>query len=1464
MGSAKILIADHHEQTNPPKGPDCLLGEGEMAARMRELDWSKTPLGPMEEWPQSLKTSVSICLASRFPIVMYWGPDYVVLYNDAYSAILGNKHPWALGQPCSVCWAEIWDTIGPMLDEVVSAQRATWSDDLLLLLRRNGYSEECYFSFSFSPIRIESGLVGGVFTAVMETTDRVIGERRLRTLRDLAARALSGKSEIEVLNIAATTLAENPHDIPFAILCEVTNQDQVIVLRTAGIDHRHRLCALLSDPHSTFAPSLLEAVRRREVVEAQIQGESTDSPPAGAWKAPPETLLALPVGDIGREHSCGLLLTAVNPHKAATDSYVTFFQLVSNQIATSLADARSHEEEHRRTEALAELDRAKTAFFSNVSHEFRTPLTLMLGPLEELLASADGLSTSQRERIAVTHRNSLRLLKLVNTLLDFSRIESGRIRASYRATDLATFTAELASVFRSATERAGLQLVIDCPAVAELAYVDREMWEKIVFNLLSNAFKFTFEGEIRVATSIVNGQVELAVSDTGTGIPAEDLSHLFERFYRVKDARGRSYEGSGIGLALVQELVKLHGGSVRVQSEVGRGSTFTVSVPLGKDHLPQERIEADRTAALTGMQGETYAREALRWLPDAAEISDEPHMPLPSRPTKAGERASAEPRPRILLADDNADMREYARQLLADRYEIEAVPDGESALQHARRHHPDLILSDVMMPRLDGFGLLHAIRADQALKSIPVVLLSARAGEESRVEGLDGGADDYLVKPFSARELLARVGSALRMAEIRREAAEATRQSELRFRQIIDSLPAAIYTTDAEGRLTHFNQAAVKFSGHTPQLGTDHWCVSWKLYYPDGTPMRHDECPMAVALKEGRIIEGAEAIAERPDGTRRWFTPFPTPLRDRNGKIIGGINMLVDITDRKHAERTDSLLAGIVDSSDDAIVSKTLDGIITSWNLAAERVFGYTAEEAIGQHITLIIPPDRWSEEDMIIAKLRRGERIDHFETVRRRKDGSPVELAVTISPVRDASGHVIGASKVARDVSERKRAERALADAALKQQVLFHLADELHRANSLPQVYTAALNAICNAMRCERASILLYDENGVMRFVSWRGLSASYREAVEGHSPWKPEDPDPHPVPIENVDRAELNDELKKIVKSETIESLCFVPLVSAGKLIGKFMVYFPTPHVFTGDQLSLSLTIARQLAFTIERKRNDEALKASEERFRTLSETLESEVRARTRELEDRNADVVRQSEQLRELSWRLLRIQDDERRRIARELHDSAGQTLTALGMNLAQITQKAQGSTPPLTSYLQQAEDLIRQLHSEIRTMSYLLHPPLLDETGLAPALTWYIEGLRSRSRLEMTLIISEELGRLPSEMELVIFRVVQECLTNIHRHSGSKSAAIAIARTTNSVTVEVRDRGKGMSPKKLADIQSRGSGVGIRGMRERVSQLHGDILIESNSSGTRVFATIPISAERSGKHKTRVESLPAAV
>ncbi|MGN6566069.1 MAG: ATP-binding protein [Thermomicrobiales bacterium] len=375
------------------------------------------------------------------------------------------------------------------------------------------------------------------------------------------------------------------------------------------------------------------------------------------------------------------------------------------------------------------------------------------------------------------------MLRLVNTLLDFSRIEAGRIQASYEPTDLPAYTAELASTFRSAIERAGLQLRVDCPPLPAgvATYVDREQWEKIVLNLLSNAFKFTFAGEIVVSLRAVDdgAAVALAVRDTGTGITAAELPRLFERFHRIQGGQSRTHEGSGIGLALVRELVNLHGGAIAVTSTPGAGSTFTVTLPTGAAHLPPDQLAAgERPPAATNAA--PYIEEALRWLPDPAELT--PNGAAPDAPVGG----------RVLLADDNADMRQYVARLLGQRYTVETAPDGAAALAAALAQPPDLVLTDVMMPRLDGFQLLRALRADPRTSAIPVILLSARAGEEAQVEGLDTGADDYLVKPFAARELLARVGAHLALAQAR---AAARRRDEIereRLRALFEQAQAAI------------------------------------------------------------------------------------------------------------------------------------------------------------------------------------------------------------------------------------------------------------------------------------------------------------------------------------------------------------------------------------------------------------------------------------------------------------------------------------------------------------------------------------------------------------------------------------------------------------------------------------------------------------------------------------------------
>ncbi len=426
---------------------------------------------------------------------------------------------------------------------------------------------------------------------------------------------------------------------------------------------------------------------------------------------------------------------------------------------------------------LSELDVAKTEFFSNISHEFRTPLTLMLGPLQDELAALTPSSAASphRVRLETAHRNCLRLLKLVNSLLDFSRIEAGRVQALYEPTALSTLTAELASHFHSAAERAGLQLKIVCPPLPEPTYVDREMWEKIVLNLISNAFKHTFQGGITVRLAALDGgDVQLSVEDTGVGIPAEELPRLFERFHRVKGAASRTHEGTGIGLSLVRELVQLHSGSVRVESEVGKGSRFVVEIKGGSAHLPTDKVgqsSAREGAGSNRNATAAYVQEAAHWSPPTAAAAQEWYLGGGSEATTQSTASTGKEvrsRPRVLLADDNADMRHYIARILSDHYDVLAVTDGQAALESARVSPPDLVLSDVMMPRLDGFGLVKALRAEEKTRTLPIILVSARAGEESAVESLDAGASDYLVKPFSARELLARVRTHVDLARLQR------------------------------------------------------------------------------------------------------------------------------------------------------------------------------------------------------------------------------------------------------------------------------------------------------------------------------------------------------------------------------------------------------------------------------------------------------------------------------------------------------------------------------------------------------------------------------------------------------------------------------------------------------------------------------------------------------------------------
>ncbi len=739
-------------------GDRVLAGGGEMGALMRALDWSQTAVGPVSSWPQSLRTAVSILLQSKFAMLIGWGRSFTQFYNDAYRPILGStKHP-SLGKSVPDVFPEIWSTIGPLFEGVMQGQ-AVGFDDRMVPLDRHGYLEECYFTFSYSPIRVESGSVGGVHVTVAETTTRVLYQRRLRTLSDLAARAAEVQQEGQAWQEVAAVLAANDADLPFALLYDLDRcgASATLVASAGPVTPALAPAKVAVQPGGDWPfHEALSSGRPHLVSELPAH---LGRPLAARWSQPVRSAMVMPLLRPGAATAHGLLVVGLNPRRALDDAYRDFCGLVAGHVATAVANARAHEEERRRLQVLAELDQAKTIFFGNISHELRTPLTLMLGPQEDALAMGGALAG---EDLQVVHRNTLRLLKLVNSLLDFSRLEAGRLRAWYQPVDLAQLTADLASAFRSTIERGGLSFEVSCPPLPQPVHVDREMWEKIVLNLLSNAFKFTFEGRISLALRARDQDVQLTVSDTGIGVPDDQLPRLFERFHRIEGARARTHEGAGIGLSLVQDLVRLHGGSVQVTSRLGEGSTFTVTVPLGTAHLPADHIGPPRTDGRSATGVQPFVEEALRWLPSADDGAVHPATP------GAGSTIPADAR--VLVADDNADMRAYLARLLQRHCTVQTAAHGNQALALAHHQPPDLIVADVMMPNLDGFGLLRALRADPHTASIPVVLLSARAGEEARLEGLTAGADDYLVKPFSARELVARVGSQLQLARVRREA----------------------------------------------------------------------------------------------------------------------------------------------------------------------------------------------------------------------------------------------------------------------------------------------------------------------------------------------------------------------------------------------------------------------------------------------------------------------------------------------------------------------------------------------------------------------------------------------------------------------------------------------------------------------------------------------------------------------
>lgn len=926
--------------------PEFLQGGGETGQLLRSIDWSATPLGPVEHWPQSLKTCIRIILTSSQPMFVWWGDQLINLYNDPYRSILGGKHPAALGQPASVVWHEIWDAAGSRAGRVMRDNVGTYDEALLLIMERNGYPEETYYTFSYSPVPGDHGGTHGIICANTDETERIISERHIRTLKDVGNAAIDNQSVEEVYEAAMLALQKNPQDFPFALLYQLDYEQQTATL-VGNTD---------MDPASTLAVPQLSLHDPHPVAELLQQGMTSSGSgmlaalgdrfrelPKGSWPQAPSTALLQPVLLTNTGQPLTVLVVGLNPYRLANEKYLGFFKLIADQIGTGITNVRAYEEERRRAEALVELDRAKTTFFSNISHEFRTPLTLMLGQLEELLNEpVSSLTFVERNRIESSHRNAMRLLRLVNSLLDFSRLEAKRAEARFYPADLALITADLASSFRSLVDQVGLQLTISCDLNGHDVYVDREMWEKIVLNLLSNAFKYTLQGGITVSLTREGEQAVLRVQDTGVGIPAEELPRMFDRFHRIANSTGRTYEGTGIGLSLVHELVGLHHGTITIDSEPGKGSTFTVRLLLGKQHLPPEQVADQRDVHYESIIPDLFVKEAL----SLSETSTHAGPEIRQDFVISGVPPDQAPA-RILIVDDNPDMRAYIQRLALREFAVDTAPNGQVALEMIQQKKPDLVVSDIMMPVLDGIGLLRALKNNPETAAIPVIFLSARAGEEARIEGYDIGADDYLVKPFSAKELLARIRSQIKLSRIRK-------QNTAHLQNLFMQAPVGIgLYRGREFRIELANDIMLRYWGRTreevihkplfdalPEVKDQPFETIVRNVYETGVPFIANEIP-ATLLNNGLL----KTI---------YVKLIFTPLREEDGTITGIMGLAHDITAMVHARQQAQNSA---DELEQKVQERTRELLRKNEELSIQKEFVETIFDA-SAHVIAVLDND--------------------------------------------------------------------------------------------------------------------------------------------------------------------------------------------------------------------------------------------------------------------------------------------------------------------------------------------------------------------------------------------------------------------------------------------------------------------------------------------------------------------------
>ncbi len=1009
----ELKVANNGSNLQESKSPDFLSGGGEMGKLIRTKDWSKTALGSPDTWSQSLRTTVSLCIASNFPIAIVWGTHRVQIYNDGYWPITGDMHPTSMGQDFAACWHSAWPVIGQAFEEAFLGQ-TRFLENQRIFLDRYGYKEETFFTFSFSPILDESGKVGGLFHPVIELTQQILAERRLKILSTVANHTVKARTADEAIALIVNCLKDFELDIPFLLLYSLAADGKEANLEgSVGVEKDSPLApAKINLKEQAFKSwPFTQVIQKRKAVQVENLADIFGTFNCGPYPEPPEQALVFPVIIPSTFHNKYFLVAGVSSRRRLDEKYLLFYELLAASVTNELAKARVYEEERKKAEALAEIDKAKTVFFSNISHEFRTPLTLMLSPLEELLnQKKNNFSEIERENIATTHRNAMRLLKLVNTLLDFSRIESGREQASFSLVDIVVLTKNLAANFRSVIEKAGLKLIIKADSIIQPVYVDKQMWEKIVFNLLSNAFKYTLKGKITVELLAENDFAVLKVKDTGLGIPEMELPKMFERFHRVQNVTGRTYEGTGIGLSLIKELVHMHQGTIQVESKLNEGSVFTVKIPFGKEHLDANQIT--KTAIDSDeIYSNIYVEEIETLL-----VTDKPA----ALKTASGEEKNI--LPTILVVDDNADMREHISSILSDNFNVITANNGMDALLKMKETVPALVLSDIMMPVMDGIGLLKEIKSNKATANIPVIFLTARAGEESKIEGWETGADDYLVKPFSSKELISRIASQIKTQQIRAA-------SETMLKNIFMQAPVAISVVEVpEYRYVLVNPEGQKLVSRSAEqvLGK-----TVKELFPE------TEAQGLIQIFDQVVSTGVTfAVNEMPlnldylnDGVlcQRYLNFSVEAIKNPDGKVHSLLVVCVDITqqvaERKKIEESEKRFQLLVQDATAAIVVLTGPEMkVEIVNEAYGRLINLKPDDLLGKSLYSVIPEAVEYYGPLLENVRLTGEMLQlHDSPYSVTVNGKQIDgfLHVVYQPYRDTDGNIVGVMAIIQDVTE-------------------------------------------------------------------------------------------------------------------------------------------------------------------------------------------------------------------------------------------------------------------------------------------------------------------------------------------------------------------------------------------------------------------------------------------------------------